>query len=155
MRKRSFISLCSFMEELGGTSASPPAPRNAWRVRLCGARSAVLEPSRAKALPQPAPLSPSKPPITPLKRAAHRGLTPNEGARSATRGAEIADLRPVPGEWRSRLTGEDGKMSPGEKSGLLKARTTSPLGQTMFAFSGRAYRGWRHAGGGEPPQWPF
>ena len=76
MRKISFVSLFSFMEGLWGTSASPPAPRNAWRVRLCGARSAVLEPSRAKALPQPAPLSPSKPPITPLKRAAHWGLTP-------------------------------------------------------------------------------
>ena len=76
MRKISFVSLLSFMEGLGGTSASPPAPRNAWRVRLCGAQSAVLEPSRAKALPQPAPLSPSKPPITPLKRAAHWGLTP-------------------------------------------------------------------------------
>ncbi len=31
----------------------------------------------------------------------------NEGARGATRGAKIADFRPVPGEWRSYLTGED------------------------------------------------
>ena len=36
----------------------------------------------------------------------------DEGTRSATRGAKIADLRPVPGEWRSHLTGEDGNRNP-------------------------------------------
>ena len=42
-----------------------------------------------------------------------------------------------------------------EKSGLMKARKISPIRANHVCISGRDYRGWLHAGGGEPPQWPF
>ena len=56
----------------------------------------------------------------PLKRAAHWG--------TAARGAEIADLRPVPGKRQGRLPGDMPQPTLPKKSGLMNERKASCSG---------------------------